>query len=118
MYALALGVKMNALLYLPGILFVFVLATGVERAIRTMTIVVEIQVLLAVPFTKYARNYLAKAFDLGRQFLYKWTVNWRFIDETTFLSKEFAITLLLGHLFTLFIFATTRWIKYLFPILI
>ena len=69
------------------------------------------QALLAFPFTQYAKNYVLKAFDLGRAFLWKWTVNWRFVDEKIFLSREFAWSLLLGHAFTLSLFILTRWIK-------
>jgi uncharacterized membrane protein len=43
-YALALGVKMNALLYLPGIMYIIVLAAGLEQAIAFVGIVALIQV--------------------------------------------------------------------------
>jgi Gpi18-like mannosyltransferase len=43
-YALALGVKMNALLYLPGLMIVVTQAAGLERAIRMVILIVEIQV--------------------------------------------------------------------------
>jgi alpha-1,3-mannosyltransferase len=38
-------------------------------------------------------------------------VNWRFVDEATFLSKPFALGLLAAHATLLIWFATTRWIK-------
>lgn len=63
------------------------------------------------PFRKRAPSYFARAFELTREFLYKWTVNWRFIDEETFLSKPFALGLLGLHAALLIWFATTRWIK-------
>lgn len=43
--------------------------------------------------------------------MYKWTVNWRFVDETTFLSPKFAIGLLGVHAALLLLFLTTKWIK-------
>ena len=43
--------------------------------------------------------------------MYKWTVNWRFVDETTFLSPLFAIGLLGVHAALLVLFLTTKWIK-------
>lgn len=43
-YSFALGVKMNALLYLPGILVVIVMAQGLERAFRTIILILEVQV--------------------------------------------------------------------------
>jgi predicted membrane-bound dolichyl-phosphate-mannose-protein mannosyltransferase len=44
-YALALGVKMNALLYFPGILTVITLAGGLERAFRVVILIIELQVI-------------------------------------------------------------------------
>lgn len=43
--------------------------------------------------------------------MFKWTVNWRFVGEETFLSKGFSIALLVGHIGTLVLFITTRWLK-------
>ena len=42
-------------------------------------------------------GYLHRSFDFGRQFLYKWTVNWKFVPEDIFLSKEWALLLLCLH---------------------
>jgi alpha-1,3-mannosyltransferase len=56
-------------------------------------------------------SYFTNAFQFNRQFLYKWTVNWRFIDENTFLSPGFSYFLLGSHALVLGIFITTRWIK-------
>ena len=71
-----------------------------------------IQVLLAIPFL--ARNpwgYFRRAFEFSRVFLYKWTVNWRFLSEETFLSREFSIFLLAVHALLLAHFITTRWTR-------
>jgi alpha-1,3-mannosyltransferase len=43
-YALALGVKMNALLYLPGVMVVIMMATGLERTVRTAVLILQVQV--------------------------------------------------------------------------
>lgn len=55
-------------------------------------------------------GYLSRAFELSRQFLFKWTVNWRFVGEETFLSREFSLGLLVLHISLLAIFFTT-WVK-------
>lgn len=60
---------------------------------------------------KNAKGYLSRSFELTRQFLYKWTVNWRFIGQEVFLSRGFSILLLSTHLGLLVLFLTTRWIK-------
>lgn len=70
-----------------------------------------LQVLWGYPFRKRAPSYFARAFELSRAFLYKWTVNWRFVPEDTFLSRPFALSLLALHVILLLWFARTRWIK-------
>jgi alpha-1,3-mannosyltransferase len=70
-----------------------------------------LQVLFGYPFRKASISYFARAFDFSRQFLYKWTVNWRFVPESTFLSKPFSLTLLITNALLLVFFAVTRWIK-------
>lgn len=55
------------------------------------------------------RAYLSRAFQLNRQFLYRWTVNWRFVPEDIFLSSKFSAGLLAAHASLLFVFFTTRW---------
>jgi alpha-1,3-mannosyltransferase len=70
------------------------------------------QFLIAFPFLPVnAMGYLSRAFELSRQFLFKWTVNWRFIGEDLFLSKEFSIFLLSAHVSLLAVFGITRWLK-------
>lgn len=67
--------------------------------------------LLARPFTrKNYTGYINRAFELTRQFMFKWTVNWRFVGEETFLSKEFSLGLLALHV-SLLGFFSTIWVK-------
>ena len=56
-------------------------------------------------------GYVARAFDLTRVFMFKWTVNWRFVGEEVFLSRSFSIALLAVHLSLLALFVTTRWLQ-------
>lgn len=55
------------------------------------------------------RSYGSFAFNLSREFLYKWTVNWRFIDEKTFLSPQFANGLLASHATLVLAWMAFRW---------
>nr|ABH09692.1 AlgC [Aspergillus niger] len=60
---------------------------------------IELQVLLAIPFLQNnPAGYLSRAFELTRQFMFKWTVNWRFVGEEVFLSKSFSLALLAVHI--------------------
>jgi alpha-1,3-mannosyltransferase len=69
-------------------------------------------VLLAIPFLKENPvGYMSRAFELTRQFLFKWTVNWRFVGEEVFLSRRFSLTLLALHVSLLGLFAATRWLR-------
>lgn len=69
-----------------------------------------IQALLAVPFLQVnAKGYISRAFEFTRQFLFKWTVNWRFVGEDAFRSSTFAQGLAFANLGLLAIFVLTRW---------
>lgn len=57
------------------------------------------------------KSYVTKAFEFTRQFMFKWTVNWRFVGEETFLSKSFSYSLLGAHVLLLAIFGVTRWLE-------
>lgn len=49
-------------------------------------------------------NYLHKAFELSRVFTFQWTVNWKFLPEDVFVSKQLAFGLLGAHLCFLVLF--------------
>ncbi|KAF3092734.1 dolichyl-P-Man:Man(5)GlcNAc(2)-PP-dolichol alpha-1,3-mannosyltransferase [Orbilia oligospora] len=96
-YSLSVGVKMSSLLYLPALGLIFVLSTGSPgKALRLATLMLQIQVLLAVPFVASESGslsgYLGRAFEFSRAFLWKWTVNWRFVGEEVFTSFSFKRT--------------------------
>jgi len=66
---------------------------------------------MAYPFLDHPCSYIRNAFDFGRVFLYKWTVNWRFLNEDRFLDPEFAKALLVGHASVLIAFGLSRWCR-------
>ncbi|KAI0005973.1 glycosyltransferase [Russula compacta] len=95
---IALSVKMSVLLYLPAFLVVLVKQRGLATTIRLSFTILSLQGLLAYPFLlEHPLSYVKNAFDFGRVFLYRWTVNWRFLSEDRFLDPKFANALLLGH---------------------
>lgn len=74
------------------------------------------QLLLGLPFLlENPVSYITMAFNLGRQFLFKWTVNWRFLPEWLFLSRYFHISLLACHLTVLLLFYLCKWTRYVVP---
>lgn len=110
LYSLALGTKMNILLYAPAMAAIYLRALGLQRSVIEAAKVILIQVLIGSPFLLHdPKAYLSSAFDLSRAFLYKWTVNWRFFDEQTFLSQGFARVLLLLHGLSITVWLFTRW---------
>lgn len=112
LFSLSLGIKMNALLYLPAIVLILIQGTGVRPALRHGLLMIQIQALLGLPFIlHHPAAYFQRAFDLSRVFAYEWTVNWRFLSEPTFLSPRFAGLLLAGHGAVLLVFAATRWTR-------
>lgn len=68
--------------------------------------------LLGLPFLREnAIGYVSRAFELTRQFLFEWTVNWRFVREDVFQSKFFSANLLGLHAIFILAFLGTCWIR-------
>jgi alpha-1,3-mannosyltransferase len=112
LFSLALSVKMNVLLFLPGLLFVLVRNQGLALSTFHIVSVVVIQLVLGAPFlAEHPASYLTRAFELSRVFQYKWTVNLKFLPEVIFVSKRLATVLLLGHLLILILICHFRWCK-------
>ena len=114
-WGLGLGVKMTLLLAAPAVGVVLLQAMGRSEALFTALYIFGVHILMGLPFFGQDQDtglsYLYRSFDLGRQFLYKWTVNWRFVDEQTFLSPSFALSLLAIHVSLLLFFFQTKWVK-------
>ncbi|XP_069928530.1 dol-P-Man:Man(5)GlcNAc(2)-PP-Dol alpha-1,3-mannosyltransferase isoform X3 [Oryctolagus cuniculus] len=113
-FSLAVSVKMNILLFAPGLLFLLLTQFGFRGALPKLGICAVLQthpqVVLGLPFLlKNPIGYLSRSFDLGRQFLFRWTVNWRFLPEALFLHRAFHLALLAAHLSLLLLFALCRW---------
>lgn len=111
LFSLAVSVKMNILLFAPGLLLLLLKRFGAWRAIpRLLFACAAPQVFLGAPFL-YANwfGYLQRSFDLGRQFFYVWSVNWQFVPEALFLNRWFGLTLLALTASTCVLFALFKW---------
>ncbi|KAF8685046.1 ALG3 protein [Rhizoctonia solani] len=110
--SLAISIKMNVLLYMPAACLVLLLTNGLIPSLLYLSLTFLAVLIPSLPFLEtYPMEYLVNAFDLSRQFLYKWTVNWRFVPEHTFLSAPFAKGLLLCHIILLGTFGFGAWCK-------
>lgn len=111
-YSWGLGTKMSLLLSLPAFGVILFLTRGVQTGLKQLWQMVQVQIVISFPFIPAnAIGYLSRSFEFSRVFLFKWTVNWRFVGEETFLSKEFSVALLVGHVSTLAFFVLTRWLR-------
>ncbi|KAM4772629.1 dol-P-Man:Man(5)GlcNAc(2)-PP-Dol alpha-1,3-mannosyltransferase [Rhinophrynus dorsalis] len=109
-YSLAVSVKMNVLLLAPGLLYLLLCRFGLLRSLPKLCICALLQVILALPFLlENPTGYLIRSFDFGRQFLFQWTVNWRFLPESVFQHRAFHLALLFAHLSALLLFCLHRW---------
>lgn len=110
LYSLGVSVKMNLLLFAPGLLFLLLVTHGIKGTVVHLTICALPQLVLALPFLlTNPVGYLVRSFDLGRQFFYVWTVNWRLLPEEIFLNRYFQGLLLLAHILVLLVFFWWRW---------
>lgn len=109
--SVALSVKMSILLYLPALLYLlFVYHSPVILAYHG-TLLAGIQILLAAPFLTsipLARIYFTQAFDFNREFLWEWTVNWRWLGSEVFEDSAWGKVLLMAHAAGLTVMAL-RW---------
>eukprot|EP01026_Neomeris_dumetosa_P022717 TRINITY_DN1957_c1_g1_i6.p2 TRINITY_DN1957_c1_g1~~TRINITY_DN1957_c1_g1_i6.p2 ORF type:complete len:404 (+),score=32.81 TRINITY_DN1957_c1_g1_i6:178-1389(+) len=109
-FSLGVSIKMNVLLFTPPVVFVALHDANFLDIFLGGLAGVLLQGVLAVPFlTTYPQEYIQRAFEFGRVFMYKWTVNFKFIDKQIFVSKELALGLLVAHLSLLVIFLVWKW---------
>lgn len=103
---------MNILLFSPGLLILFLLFLGWKGTIFQLVVCVFVQAVLGAPFLlSNPLSYFSGAFNFGRVFLYKWTVNWRILPEWFFLHKGFHLVLLLAQLVVLVAFILKHWTR-------
>ena len=113
MFSLGVSVKMNILLYSPAVLIFYLTSLGQLATLGQLSLCAGLQLLLAAPFLWQApTNYILGAFNLGRVFLYEWTVNFRFLPEEIFVSRIFHLSLLLAHIGVL-VYCARNWWSYL-----
>ncbi|PVU98692.1 hypothetical protein BB559_001357, partial [Furculomyces boomerangus] len=109
LFSLGISIKMNVLLWIPGVMFCIFVMGGIQSVLISILVIVGIQIIVGLPFLlTFPKEYLVKSFEFGREFMFKWTVNWRMIGKDIFLSQEFSKMLLAIHLLLL-LFAVILW---------
>ncbi|CDK24646.1 unnamed protein product [Kuraishia capsulata CBS 1993] len=122
MYSMAVSIKLNALLYLPAVLYILYLLSDECLLLFLGPVVFGLLVQIGIGWNfllplasdpeahEIRWAYLSQAYDFKRQFLYEWTVNWKAVSEETFSSSWFHILLLVVHVGLLSLFVLTRWL--------
>jgi len=83
---------MNVLLFAPGLLLLLFYRFGILRTIPKLMICAFLQVVLGLPFLlDNPIGYISRSFNLGRVFIYYWSVNWKFIPEEFFFNSNLGI---------------------------
>ncbi|KAJ8321083.1 hypothetical protein KUTeg_002670 [Tegillarca granosa] len=73
-YSFGVSIKMNLLLFSPAVLMLLMARHGTVDTVKHLTVCAVTQVLLGLPFLLVNPvGYIARSFNLGRQFFYKWT---------------------------------------------
>ncbi|GAA6063908.1 hypothetical protein JCM10212_003014 [Sporobolomyces blumeae] len=111
LFSFALSIKMSILLFLPALLYLTFVYLSPVSCLLHVVLLSTSQLVLASPFLStldHAKAYFVQSFDFGRQFLWEWTVNWRWIGVEVFEDEAWGKILLVGHAVGLIILAL-RW---------
>ncbi|KEG09767.1 putative dolichyl-P-Man:GDP-Man5GlcNAc2-PP-dolichyl alpha-1,3-mannosyltransferase [Trypanosoma grayi] len=115
LYSMAVSVKMNVFLFAPGLLVVLCRALPWSGVISCLTVCALWQVVAGLPFLLYdPQSYLLKAFEFGRVFTYRWTVNFKCVPEELFVSPEFGLVMLLLCVLNWILLWRKRWSRRLY----
>jgi alpha-1,3-mannosyltransferase len=105
-FSLGVGIKMNILLFAPAILMLYITSLGYLKTLMQLSICAGVQLIIGAPFLlTHPISYIKGAFDIGRVFEHKWTVNYRFLSRGIFENSVFHISLLAVHLILLVVVA-------------
>lgn len=100
-YSFAISIKMNALLYLPGVaISLYLISDGTLMiCLYSVLMMIGMQIWVGWAFlSRYPWQYLNGAFNFKRQFMFQWSINWQFIGEDGFTSLLFQRSLLISSI--------------------
>ncbi|KAK8975195.1 hypothetical protein V6N11_058240 [Hibiscus sabdariffa] len=99
-FSAAVSIKMNVLLFAPSLFILMLKAMNISGVISALAGAALVQE--ALPADMFILFHV----------LSKRSVNFKFVSEPIFVSKEFAISLLIAHLVLLLVFAHYKWCKH------
>ena len=112
LYSIAISAKINTLLFLPGIAYIYIKAKGPLFLISQLIFIVFFQFFVGLPFILHnPANYFNKSFDFSRNFEFSESLNWQMIPESIFSNRIFHKTLLTLHVLLLLLFLLLKWEK-------
>ncbi|MBA0716898.1 hypothetical protein Golax_004752, partial [Gossypium laxum] len=103
-FSAAVSIKMNVLLYAPSLFILMLKAMSISGVISALAGAALVQE--ALPACVLILFYI-----LSKGFC-RLSVNFKFVPEPIFVSKEFAVSLLIAHLVLLVVFAHYKWCKH------
>jgi alpha-1,3-mannosyltransferase len=109
MFSIGVSIKMNVILFAPALWMLMIEDIGMYGSLHCIFMCALVQVVVGAPFlTANFWGYVGRSFELGRVFTFKWSVNYKFLPEDIFVSKQLAISLLLLHVVVLSCFFTRK----------
>ncbi|CCH60560.1 hypothetical protein TBLA_0D00510 [Henningerozyma blattae CBS 6284] len=120
-YSIAVSIKMNALLYFPAVMISLYLINegNLANTILNFLIMLIWQIIVALPFLKeYPYEYLKGSFNFGRQFMFKWSINWQFLGGKRFHDIRFHYLLLFCHIIIILVILLREYPRFFKDLLI
>jgi len=113
--SIALGYKMNVLMYIPAVLYITSLSRGTVAAILYIGLIIGFQIVIAIPFLlEHKLEYFQTAFNMARGFGINQSKNFGWIYNTKFFHNAFFyIALLFLHVVLLLVILNKRWLPQL-----
>ncbi|GET93276.1 alpha-1,3-mannosyltransferase, putative [Leishmania tarentolae] len=109
-YSFAVSIKMDILLFAPGMLYVMLRTLPFWRVVWNLFVCAALQVAVSLPFLVYDyRAYLAKSVKLDCGLIEQWPVNYRFLDADLVRRPEFGQALFAMTVATWILLWRTRW---------
>ncbi|GJN94724.1 hypothetical protein Rhopal_007815-T1 [Rhodotorula paludigena] len=97
----ALSIKMSTLLFLPALFYLLFTFHSPLSLLSHLVLLLGPLTLFSLPFTlpsqSHTITYLRQAFDFGRAFDWRYTMNWRWLGQEAFENPRWGSVLLCAH---------------------